>query len=81
MAVRKTTDARNIGPINSQPSSAPVASPVHHVPPIDDGGVHPLMIQSLPAQASGADVYARPSFLWARIRARSVTCWKTSTGP
>jgi hypothetical protein len=67
MAVRKTTDARNIGPINSQPSSAPVASPVHHVPPIDDGGVHPLMIQSLPAQASGADVYARQFYRGSRV--------------
>jgi hypothetical protein len=46
------------------PRSAPVA---HPVPPPDDGGVSPLMISSLPTQASGADVYARQFYRGSRV--------------
>lgn len=48
-----------------QPQPQPVeqaAPPATSIPipqPIDEGGVSPLMISSLPLSASGADVYAR----------------------
>jgi hypothetical protein len=56
------------GPTGIAEQPLPMPAPIAHVPPpIDQGGVSPFMISSLPAQASGADVYARQFYRGSKV--------------
>lgn len=50
-----------------QETQKPAAQNGAGAPPLDFNGVHPLMIASLPAAASGADVYARQFYRGSKV--------------